>query len=140
MRAIVIGQWGGLIGVGCTGNVVTTTPDANATTDTASEQMCLAPLAPLASLKAGVCKKVLPMGTAASTTGPVGTFAVGWNPTGIAFDGTNMWVTNVNGVSELSPAGTPIGTFADGSGPSGIALDGVHMWIANQSSGTVTEM
>ena len=57
----------------------------------------------------------------------------------IAFDGTNMWVTNRGDdtVTKLSPAGAMLGTFAVGSDPVGIAFDGTHMWVAGSG---VTEL
>src|SRR5580704_3824258 len=82
--------------------------------------LCLAPLAPVASLAGGACKSTLAACTpAAPTCGPLGTFAVGNDPQGIAFDGTSMWVTNEadNTVTELSPAGATLGTFAVGTEP-----------------------
>jgi DNA-binding beta-propeller fold protein YncE len=67
---------------------------------------------------------------------------VGKFPWGIAFDGTNMWVTNYgdNTVTELSPTGATLGTFPVGNAPRGIAFDGTHMWVANMGDGTVTEL
>jgi hypothetical protein len=63
-----------------------------------------------------------------------GTFAVGLNPVGIAFDGTHMWVVNdstpPNGtVTELKPDGSVTGAFTVGIQPVGIAFDGTHLWI-----------
>ena len=95
--------------------------------------MCLAPLAPLASV-ASVCKKTLATCTQATTgtCGPVGTFAAN-GPVGIAFDGTNMWVSNChdNTVTELSPDGGTLGTFPVGDCPNEIAFDGTNMWVVN---------
>ena len=105
--------------------------------------LCLAPLAPVASLAKGVCRKVLTPCTPAmrSTCGPVGTFTAGPNPYGIAFDGTNMWVANtdlsVDGgagdVTVLSTEGMPPRTipFPQGSNPYAIAFDGTNMWVAS---------
>ena len=105
--------------------------------------LCLAPLAPFASLQAGVCKKTLARCTAPTTAmcGPRGTFGVGSQPYGAAFDGTNMWVTNGDGneVNELSPTGTVVGTWPVASLPAGIAFDGTHMWVVT-TGGTVTEL
>jgi DNA-binding beta-propeller fold protein YncE len=67
---------------------------------------------------------------------------VGNAPFGIAFDGTNMWVTN-NGsenVTELSKTGATLGTFATLGGPQGIAFDGTHLWITDGQQGTVIEL
>ena len=59
------------------------------------------------------------------------TFAVGSNPTGIAFDGANIWVTNYgsNTVSELrANDGSMVGSFAVGTNPYGVAFDGANIW------------
>ena len=52
---------------------------------------------------------------------PLGTYIVGSDPLAIAFDGTNMWVTNDGGndVTELSPTGATLGTFPVGTGRRG---------------------
>jgi DNA-binding beta-propeller fold protein YncE len=102
-------------------------------------QLCLAPLAPVASLTAAgvACKKPLTACAPATppTCGPAGTYGVGVEPVGIAFDGTNMWVANfMDGtVSVLSPSGMQIAgsPFQVGNGPYGIAFDGANMWITN---------
>jgi len=73
---------------------------------------------------------------------------------GIAFDGTNMWVTsaNANTVTKVLPGGGLEGVFApsmpldDGGtvsacvSPNGIAFDGTNMWIACTTSGNVVEL
>ncbi len=69
------------------------------------------------------------------------TFAVGTNPQGIAFDGTNMWVANVNSnsVSVINAAtGSVTNTIAVGVAPQGIAFDGTNMWVANSNDNTVS--
>ena len=61
----------------------------------------------------------------------------------IAFDGTNMWVTNYGGhsITKLSLAGVNLGTFdAGGTGSVGIAFDGTNMWVANATSNSVTKL
>ena len=80
--------------------------------------------------------------TELSPTGAtLGTFDVGGYPAGIAFDGTNMWVTDKEQqVTKLSPTGATLGTFPVGSYPFGIAFDGIHMWVTNSNSNTVTEL
>jgi DNA-binding beta-propeller fold protein YncE len=70
-------------------------------------------------------------------------FAVGFNPTGLAFDGLHIWVTNqLSGtVTELrAPDGLTFGPFAVGSHPVGVAIDGANIWVANSGSGTVTKL
>jgi hypothetical protein len=96
--------------------------------------LCLAPLAPVASLAA--CTPGPP------TCGPLGTFGAVQNPQGIAFDGTNMWVADVGSgdVTELSPAGVALGSFFVGAWPTAIAFDLTNMWVANIGSNNVTEL
>src|SRR5262249_54871701 len=71
-------------------------------------------------------------------------FPVGTNPAGIAFDGTNMWVTNngSNDVTELNPDGLQAGccSFPAGPTPRAIALHGTHMWVANSDEFDMTEL
>jgi YVTN family beta-propeller protein len=62
----------------------------------------------------------------------------------LAFDGTNIWVTN-NGsgtVSKINPAtNTVIATVTTpGPRPEGIAFDGTNIWVANSSLGTVSRI
>ncbi len=72
----------------------------------------------------------------------LGTFNVGLQPFGIAFDHTNMWVANFNSdnVTELSPAGAMLGAFSVGGSPIGIVFDGTNMWVTDTLSGIVTEL
>ena len=58
---------------------------------------------------------------------------VGTHPTGIAFDGANIWVTNSGGnVTKLrSSDGALLGTYAVGGAPQAVAFDGVQIWVAN---------
>jgi YVTN family beta-propeller protein len=72
-------------------------------------------------------------------------FAVGYQPTGIAFDGSHIWVVNNSSdtVTEIQPSdGAVLGTFPVGSYPVGIAYDGTNIWVANggynSSGSTVT--
>jgi subtilase family serine protease len=106
-------------------------------------ELCLAPLAPVASLAAGACKSVLAACNPSTppTCGPVGTFAAG-GVYGIAFDGTNMWVTNFTSgtVTKLSATGATLGTFTVGGSPYGIAFDGTNMWVTNANSNTVSKL
>ena len=67
-------------------------------------------------------------------------------PAGVAFDGTNIWVTNQGSgtVSKINPstntvtATVTVGSF--GSGPSGVAFDGTNIWVTNRGSGTVSKI
>ena len=65
---------------------------------------------------------------------------VGENPYGIAFDGTNIYVTNFDGdtVSVIDPTtNTVIGSpIPVGDGPEGIAFDGTNIYVANPSDST----
>src|SRR5450432_482166 len=70
-------------------------------------------------------------------------FPVGFEPTGLAFDGTNIWVVNQgdNTVSKLRAIdGANQGTFAVGGVPLQAAYDGINIWITNWASDTVTEL
>ncbi len=71
----------------------------------------------------------------------LGTFTVGFQPLGIAFDGANIWVANRGdgSVTKLKASdGTVLGTFIvhDG-GPYGVAFDGANIWVTGDL--TVTE-
>jgi outer membrane protein assembly factor BamB len=59
----------------------------------------------------------------------------------MAFDGTNVWVTNalLNSVTKVRARdGIIVGTYDTGEFPFGIAFDGAHMWIANNRDGTLS--
>ncbi len=72
---------------------------------------------------------------------PVASVGVSGDHLGLAYDGTYLWMTNVqsNTVSkiQLSPLQV-VATYGTGSGPAGIVFDGTSMWIANAYSGSVT--
>jgi hypothetical protein len=90
----------------------------------------------------------------ASTGATVGTYPVGINPnpvaggtvpagTGIVFDGTNIWVSNVgtNSVTKLlASTGATLGVYPVGTHPIGLAFDGVNIWVANNGSNNVTKI
>jgi len=66
-------------------------------------------------------------------------------PTGIAFDGTHLWVPNNNGnsVTEIDASnGAWVQTLSGGSygfnGPRGISFDGTHLWATNYYGSSVT--
>lgn len=73
----------------------------------------------------------------------LGTYPVGANVSGVAFDGTNVWVTAVTDgtVTELRASdGAHIATYTNvGPGAASIAFDGANMWVGNILSGTVTK-
>ena len=74
------------------------------------------------------------------------TITVGSSPFGVAFDGTNAWVTNFSGgtVSVINAAtgqlatGLPNNPINVGNDPDGIAFDGTNMWVTNWGNGTVS--
>ena len=67
---------------------------------------------------------------------PNATFGVGEGPTGVAFDGANIWVSN-NGDSSVTVMQASNGqitetlALAKGASPYGAAFDGSAMWVAN---------
>jgi hypothetical protein len=70
-------------------------------------------------------------------------FPVGASPYGVAFDGANIWVTNLNNnnVTKLRASdGANLGTFPVGTSPRGVAFDGANVWVANSSSNSVTRL
>jgi hypothetical protein len=70
-------------------------------------------------------------------------FPTGVEPTGIAFDGADIWVTNNSGntVTELAAAtGAVLNTFNVGLKPYGAAFDGANIWVANYGTNNVTKL
>jgi hypothetical protein len=70
---------------------------------------------------------------------------VGSVPEEVAFDGTNIWVTNFSSsnVTKLRASdGACVGicTFAVGSNPIGVAFDGANMWVTNEGSNNVVKL
>jgi len=71
------------------------------------------------------------------------TFTVGSLPTGVVFDGADMWVSNVGDgtVTKLrANDGTSLGTFAVGNFPMGMVFDGANIWVAQNGSSSVTKL
>ena len=71
------------------------------------------------------------------------TVNVGSNPRGVAFDGTNIWVTNSSSgtVSTLNPVwNTVTATVTVGTYPWGVAFDGTNIWVTNSVSNTVSKI
>jgi hypothetical protein len=86
-------------------------------------------------------------------------FAVGQSAVGVAFDGTNIWVTNrevqLQTVTKLRPSdgilcqpdcpgqvmkvrasdGLVLGSFNVRNEPDGVVFDGANIWVANTFSG-----
>ena len=70
-------------------------------------------------------------------------YAVGNKPIGLAFDGSSMWVANLNSdnVMKLRASdGANLGTFAVGSLPAEIAFDGSNIWVTNHGSSSVSKL
>jgi len=79
----------------------------------------------------------------ASTGDLVGTYPVGANPLGIAFDGTNIWVANAgsdNVTKLLASTGALVGTYPAGTHPDAVAFDGASIWVANFYDNSVTKI
>lgn len=70
-------------------------------------------------------------------------FVVGNKPVGLAFDGSSMWVANLNSdnVMKLRASdGAQLGTFAVGSLPAEVAFDGANIWVTNHGGGNVSKL
>lgn len=68
--------------------------------------------------------------------------ATGGGPTGIAFDGTNIWVANggTNNVTKIRASdGAVQGLFAAGAFPQAVEFDGSNIWVVN-GTGSVTKL
>jgi YVTN family beta-propeller protein len=68
---------------------------------------------------------------------------------GVAFDGTNIWVTNwlsragtdADRVSRINPTTNEVtATITVGGGPHGVAFDGTNIWVANFYPNTVSKI
>ncbi len=73
----------------------------------------------------------------------LGTFPVGKNPVGVAFDGFSVWVASqdTNSVTRLRGTdGYLLGTFAVGVQPQFVAFDGTSIWVTSQASNSVTNL
>jgi hypothetical protein len=72
-----------------------------------------------------------------------GTFTVGHNPLGIAFDGGNMWIANNNDntVTKLRARdGATLGTFHTQGAPYGVLFDGSTIWVSLPDTGGLNEL
>lgn len=69
-------------------------------------------------------------------------FATGTEPTGVAYDGTYVWVTNATAdtVSRIDRVTGARDDFATGSHPEGIAFDGTSIWVTNLYADTVSKI
>jgi DNA-binding beta-propeller fold protein YncE len=73
----------------------------------------------------------------------LGTFGAGSRPQGLAYDGANIWVANLNSnnvVKLRASDGTRLGTFSVGASPSGVAFDGANIWVTNNGNNTVSKL
>ena len=64
------------------------------------------------------------------------------NPSGIAFDGTNMWTANRQdgSVTRITPSGVMTTYTGAGGYPLDIAFDGTNMWTANEGGASVSKI
>jgi uncharacterized protein (TIGR03437 family) len=79
----------------------------------------------------------------ADTSVTIVSYSVGTQPFGVAFDGTNIWVTNYydSTVTKLlASTGKTVGTYPVGINPSGITFDGANIWTANYGGTSVTKL
>jgi hypothetical protein len=101
-----------------------------------SAEACVAPLA------IGDCMSTCTDGVLSCA--PIDTVPLGANsPIGIAFDGTNMWVTDFGGtdIAKVSPT-LRVSTFPLGSNleTEGIAFDRTNMWVTNQGDSSLKKI
>jgi hypothetical protein len=92
----------------------------------------------------------------ASTGALVGSYPTGVGPNGMAFDGTNIWITDqvcacvpglTPGCTGCPPGtvtklrasdGANLGTYFVGARPQWVAVDGQYLWVTNGSDDTVS--
>ncbi len=70
-------------------------------------------------------------------------FSVGRSPWGVAFDGSNVWVSNFSSDTVIklrASDGSLLGTFKTGNGPTAMAFDGENLWVANSGSDSVSKI
>jgi YVTN family beta-propeller protein len=73
--------------------------------------------------------------------GATATIDVGAGPNGVAYDGTNIYVTNSgsNNVSVIDPATNTVTDTVDvGAYPTGVAYDGTNIYVANSAGNDVS--
>ena len=75
-------------------------------------------------------------------TGAKVDFPTGESPYGVAFDGTSIWVTNVdsNSVSKIDPATGAKTSYPTGDGPYVVAFDGTNIWVTNNGADSVSKL
>ena len=70
----------------------------------------------------------------------IGTYPVGSNPQGLAFDGANIWVPNLVSNTLTKPqasTGAVLATYSI-TGPTDVVYDGSHIWVVSIGANTVT--
>ena len=60
----------------------------------------------------------------------------------MAYDGTNIWVTNRNSasVSKINPSTGAKFNYSTDYSPEAVVYDGTNIWVANYSSHTVSKL
>jgi hypothetical protein len=81
------------------------------------------------------------LASSGATVGAYGSGSGGLTgPNGIAFDGTNIWVTNADASGTvaklLASTGALVGTYPVGGDPVGIVFDGSNIWVTNEGGVT----
>jgi DNA-binding beta-propeller fold protein YncE len=78
----------------------------------------------------------------ASDGAVLGTFSVGLTPSGIVFDGKNMWITNYgsSNIMKLRLDGKILGTFPTGEEPLVPCFDGANIWVPSSDDNLVSKM
>ncbi len=66
-------------------------------------------------------------------------YPLSFSPNGLAWDGTNFWITNAvsNTLNKVDTSGNVLGTFPAGTQPGAVIFDGTNVWVANQGANTV---
>ena len=70
----------------------------------------------------------------------VGSLAVGGPAWGIAFDGSNLWVTYNDSVARINSYGTITAVVPVGIMAVAVAYDGTNIWVANFGSDNVSKV
>jgi DNA-binding beta-propeller fold protein YncE len=74
--------------------------------------------------------------------GVAATYPSASGPRGVAFDGSNIWVTNTadDTVSRISPSTGAKTDHPTGDTPVSVAFDGTHIWVTNSFADTVSKI
>ncbi len=70
-------------------------------------------------------------------------FSTGGQPTGVAFDGTYIWVASrtARTVTKLDPVtGATVATYPTQTTPTDVTYDGTYIWVTNQTSFSLTRV